>query len=658
MRIRLCCSLAAFWAVAALADPPANFDPAVAFGARPSVLDLRLSPDGTRVVYVVPRGTRGSAVMTSSLEPNAKPRLAAIADGTPDRVRGCAWAANDRVVCELYGITKAPEPLAFWRQLAFDVDGRNPRLLGKRTNSYTRGIALGDAVIIDWLPDQQGSVLMSRVTLPDDHLGSRIGSSIQGVGVDVVDTRTLEAKAIEPPKREAELYISDGRGNVRLVGFRVGLGATGDDSGTTTFEYRTKGSKAWQRLGNYDYIQRVGFLPVAVDPDLDVAYGFRKKDGRMALYSVALDGSLKETLVYARDDVDVDDLLRVGRRDRVIGVSYATDYRSAFYIDPAFQKIADMLGKALPTHPALRIIDSSVDEGKLLVFASRDDDAGVYHIFDRATRQLQTFLVKRDALEGVTLAKMKPVTFPATDGTPIPGYLTLPPGVTEPKGLPAIVLPHGGPSDRDEWGFSWLPQFFAARGYVVLQPNFRGSAGYGDEWFKKNGFQSWPAAIGDVLDAGRWLASQGIAAPDKIAVMGWGYGGYAALQSAVTDAGIFKAVVAVAPVTDLVALKEQHREWTDFTIVSRFIGEGPHVREGSPAKNAGKIKVPVLLFHGTMDVDFAYGQSVLMDKSLSAVNARHEFVTFEGLDHVLDDSAARTELLRKSDAFLRAALGL
>jgi len=658
MRIRFCCPFALLWVATAFAGPPANFDPAAAFGARPSVLDLRLSPDGSRVVYVAPRGSRGSAVMTLDLDGNAKARLAVTADGAPDRIRSCAWAANDRVVCELFGIVKAPTLLPFWRLLALDMDGGNPRLLGKHTNSYTYGVALGDASILDWLPDQDGAILMSRVTLPDDHIGSHIGSSEQGLGVDRVDTRTLAAQVIEPPKRSSRGYITDGRGNVRLIGFRVGLGATGDDSGTTTFEYRTKGSKEWQRLGNYDYYQRIGFLPVAVDPDLDVAYGFKKKDGRMALYSVALDGSLKETLVYARDDVDVDELLRIGRRGRVIGASYATDYRAATYIDPAFQKISEMLAKALPTHPSLRIVDSSVDESKLLLFASRDDDAGVYYIFDRASRQLRTFLVKRDALEGVTLAKMTPVTFPATDGTPIPGYLTLPPGVTNPKGLPAIVLPHGGPSDRDEWGFDWLPQFFAARGYAVLQPNFRGSAGYGDEWFQKNGFQSWPTAIGDVLDAGRWLVAQGIAAPGRLAVFGWSYGGYAALQSAVVDANVFKAVVAVAPVTDLVALKEQHREWTDFTIVSRFIGDGPHVQEGSPSRNAGKIKVPVLLFHGTMDLNVAYGQSVLMDKALAAVNARHELVTFDGLDHQLDDSAARAELLRKSDAFLRAALGL
>jgi dipeptidyl aminopeptidase/acylaminoacyl peptidase len=230
--------------------------------------------------------------------------------------------------------------------------------------------------------------------------------------------------------------------------------------------------------------------------------------------------------------------------------------------------------------------------------------------------------------------------------------------VTEPKDLPAIVMPHGGPGARDHWGFDWLPQFFAARGFVVLQPNFRGSTGYGDDWFKKNGFRSWPIAIGDVLDAGRWLVKQGNADPSKLAIIGWSYGGYAALQSAVVDPGLFKAVVAIAPVTDLPALKESRRNWTDYNIVSEFIGDGPHVREGSPALNAAKIKAPVLMFQGELDRNVPILQSREMADRLASAGVPHELVTWPGLDHYLEDSAVRTEMLRKSDAFLRKSMGM
>jgi dipeptidyl aminopeptidase/acylaminoacyl peptidase len=203
-----------------------------------------------------------------------------------------------------------------------------------------------------------------------------------------------------------------------------------------------------------------------------------------------------------------------------------------------------------------------------------------------------------------------------------------------------------------------LAQFYAARGYAVLQPNFRGATGYGDAWYLQNSFRSWPTAIGDVLDAGRWLVAQGIADPAKLGIVGWSYGGYAALQGAVTDAAVFKAVVAIAPVTDLNELRNAEGDWSDYDVVSQFIGQGPLVRAGSPAQNAGKIKVPVLLFHGALDRAVPIAQSEHMIRSLERAGIPHELVTWDSLDHSLDDSGARTEMLRKSDEFLRRVFGM
>lgn len=133
----------------------------------------------------------------------------------------------------------------------------------------------------------------------------------------------------------------------------------------------------------------------------------------------------------------------------------------------------------MPKDSALNIIDASADESKLLLRASGDVNPGMYYVFDRATHSLSELMPSRPQLADVALAPMKPVSFPAADGTMIPGYLTLPPG-SDGRGLPAIVMSHGGPSSRDEWGFDWLVQYFAHQGYAVLQPNYRGSAGYGE----------------------------------------------------------------------------------------------------------------------------------------------------------------------------------
>jgi dipeptidyl aminopeptidase/acylaminoacyl peptidase len=338
-------------------------------------------------------------------------------------------------------------------------------------------------------------------------------------------------------------------------------------------------------------------------------------------------------------------------------VSYATDRRQIEFFDPELRKLQAALAKALPNAPLIEFVDASADENKLLLWAGGDSNPGTYYLYTKAPRALEEVMPVRAQLAGMKLASVKPVEFPAADGTLIPSYLTLPPG-SDGKNLPAIVMPHGGPGARDEWIFDWLPQFFAMRGYAVLQPNYRGSTGYGDGWFQKNGFQSWRTAIGDVNDGGRWLQREGIAAPGKLAIVGWSYGGYAALQSSVLDPDLFKAIVAVAPVTDLETLRGESRNYVNFAFVDRFIGTGPHVREGSPARNAGKIKAPVLLFHGDHDENVGIAESRMMERSIKDAGGKVEFVEFKGLDHQLDSESARKTLLSKSDAFLRTTLGI
>jgi dienelactone hydrolase len=642
----------------AFAQVDKTFDAAAAFGARPSVSDISLSPDGSRAAYVTPTSGQGSAIYTIGFAKGDLPKLVVAANGKPDRLGGCFWVSNDRLVCTAYGVVLDPirDPVEYTRVFAINTDGSNFKLLSRRDSPYGHGMQLWGGEVLDYLPDEDGAVLMSRVYVRDDHTGSRIGSSTEGLGVDWVDTRTLAVKHVEPAHLNAVDYISDGRGHIRIMGIRSTVGAVGGyRSSIVDYLYRTKDSQDWQKLSTFDWDDHSGFRPVAVDHDLNVAYGYKKLDGRMAVYSVALDGSLEEKVVFARPDVDVTGVLKIGRRQRVVGAVFLTDYAQKVFFDPQIGKLSEALAKALPDHPLLGVTDSDLEENKLLIRAGSDHDPGVYYLFDRKLHQLQTFLVVSDQLEGVKLATVTPISYPAADGTMIPGYLTLPPGMESPKGLPAIVMPHGGPGSRDFWRFDWLAQFYAARGYAVLQPNFRASAGYGDAWLEKKGFQSWKSAIGDVVDAGRWLVSQNIADPSKLAIVGWSYGGYAALQSAVVAPDLFKAVVAIAPVTDFAALKESRRYWSDFEVVSREIGDGPHIHEGSPADNADKIKAPVLMFQGVLDRNVPIQQSREMDARLKKAGVPHELVTFDDLDHQLEDSAVRTEMLRKSDAFLRKA---
>ena len=641
---------------AAAQQGAAPADPAALFGARQAVSQIDISPDGQRVVYLVPGPGESTYAVAQALDGESQARIILRSDGDPERLQGCDFVANDRLICRFYVLADGgygtSNLLPFTRLLSVDLDGGDAQLLGQRQSSYDAYLRQFDGAIIDWLPDEDGAVLMSRQYVPEaGRLGTRMVRTTEGLGVDRIDVRTLRARTVEPADERTGRYISDGRGNVRIKAVPSVRGSTGMMGSRVDYFYRSENGGAWQPLGSYDSLSNEGLYPLAVDGAQNAAYVLKKLDGRDALYRVKLDGSMATELVYANDQVDVDNVVLARRGTQVIGVSFADESRRVVYFDRDYSALADALGRAIPNLPLIDFVESSRDGSRLLIHAGSDSDPGRYFVFDRGTRNLNEILLVRPELEGVRLASVRPVTYPASDGTPIPAYLTLPPG-SDGRNLPAIVLPHGGPESRDVWEFDWLAQFLAHRGYAVLQPNFRGSAGYGQDWLQQNGFRGWRTSIGDVTAGARWMASQGIADAGRMAIVGWSYGGYAALQSGVAEPDLFRAIVAIAPVTDLQELKEEARMFTSGRNVSEWIGDGPHIVEGSPARNAAAITAPVLLFHGDRDLNVRVSHSQRMDSALRNAGRTSDLVVFPGLEHDLDDSGARTRMLQRIDAFL------
>jgi dipeptidyl aminopeptidase/acylaminoacyl peptidase len=632
---------------------------AKAFGARESVSAPDLSPDGSSVIYVTPGPGRKSVAVVGNLE-TGQFHTMVTSDGSPESIGWCHFAAASRAVCQFGGYvpwqgdTGAGDPVWFSRLVAVDLDGSHAKLMGQPESSHDEWIRQTDGQIIDWL-DSNGKVLVNRLYMPESNtIGKLVYNKKRGWGLDKIDVASLRAEVVETP-RESTSYMTDGQGNVRLMSV-VDARSSGVVTGEIRYFYRTTDSKDWKQLFRVTDFERPEAEPLAIDASNNSLYARKKKNGRYALYAIKLDGSLAETLVAENPRVDIDDVIRFGEAQRVIGYTYTDERQKSVYFDTEFNSLAASLSKALPNSPLIDFSDSSRDGRKLLLFAGSDRDPGRYYVFDRDKKALTPAMVARPELEGRTLASVRSVTIPAPDGMSMPAYLTLPPGKGE-KGLPAIVLPHGGPESRDRGGFNWLAQFLAARGYAVLQPQFRGSAGFGDAWLNENGFRNWRTSIGDIDASAKWLSSQGIADPNKIAILGWSYGGYAALQTAATDPGIYKAVVAIAPVTDLSLLKTQAQFYSNSRLVDKEIGSGAHVTQGSPVNNAASIAAPVLLIHGTMDANVFYSQSQKMDSALRGAGKQSELLTFKDLDHQLDDSDARAQMLTKIGELLDRTIG-
>jgi dienelactone hydrolase len=627
-------AICAAWVQAAVAAPPTDL--AAAFGARESVREISLSPDGKQIAFSAPLDGQGSGLYVVPVDGSEKPRRIAVATGTPERIGDCAWINADRLLCNVWGIAK---------RSGFTVDFNKLVLLPTHPSAKEKAIPIGAGGLIR-SPQKDGkSLLVTRMWVYD---------GATHIYLSRVDASTGAEKQLDGYGNNSIDVVADENGVPRVVGFRIVRGMTYMDTGDIVYRYWPAGSTELKPLGRYNSWTRDGFAPVAVDSKRNLVWGYRKQNGRLALFTRTLDDAGTETLVFAHPEVDVGGLVRIGPDQRVIGVYYTTDRRHVEYLDPAMKALSASLAKAIPHLPIVDIVDASADEQKLLIRAGSDVDPGRYYVLDRATRQMRILLEARPELDGLALAPMKTITYTARDGKRIPGYLTLPPGSG--RNLAAIVLPHGGPSARDDWGFDWLAQYYAAKGYAVLQPNFRGSAGYGDSFQPMEGYRAWSSAIGDIDDGARWLIAQGIADPERLAIVGWSYGGYAALQAAATEPSLFKAVVAIAPVTDLQKLLGESEGYSDHALMRSFLGSGAGLDEASPAEQADRITAPVMLVHGKLDLNVPYSQSQRMLDRLKDTGHPAKFISFDTLDHQLDDAAARRQLLSESDAFLRQAL--
>ena len=617
-------------AVPAKPTYPQIDDLAAKFAAEPLAPAFSISPSGDAIAYIVRHDTsRAVAVYDVASE---KTRLIQSDNGSDLHLRKCTFKTDTRLICALstsaFKFFNATTQLS--RIIALDRDGQNLLVLGM-TRRQSMFPLLTSGHVIDDLADDPQHVLMR---LPDSHLD-----------VARVDVRTNKLESIETSRGYPVAYLTDSHGNVRLM---ARTEAAKPGHARVLLFARADARGKWIKFAEGEHGAEQPYALLGFDADNVHALVLKPKDGRAALYRLATDGSGAEELVFANDQVDVHGILRVGRDQRPVAAMFIEDGPTFHFFDPAYEKLSASIRKALPDAPDVFVLGESWDGTRKVIFTASPTDPGMVSLFNSKTHELHRLIATSPELEGVKLGQVTAIRYPADDGAAIPGLLTLPPGRTSVKGLPALMLPHGGPFERDVRRFDFLAQFYASQGYAVLQPNYRGSAGYGKAWLGDNAIKGWRRSIADVNSGAHWMLAEG-ADPKRLGIAGWSYGGYAALQCAVVEPSLYHAIVAIAPVTDLGAMRDG---LTPTAARRDLFGPGDNLAAGSPARHASAILPPVFLAQGDKDLNVPFAQSKKMDAALSKAGKPHTYLTYAGEDHQIAEPSARADLLRRSAAFL------
>jgi len=422
---------------------------------------------------------------------------------------------------------------------------------------------------------------------------------------------------------------------------------------------RLDGERPWKELARVEAYEGADtFKPVAAIAGSNFAYAIRDYQGRRALWKVDLTDAADPQLVFAHPEVDIDGPLFT-QDHRLLGVTFETDRPGVYYTDPDTALAYDAIRRALPGRTN-RIVDSTPDAKAFVVYSASDVAAPLFYVLDlhQSPARLQPVAAAEPALADHELASMQPITYAARDGTKIPGYLTRPVQPPASGKPPLVVLPHGGPYARDSWGYDSWVQFLASHGYAVLQMEFRGSTGYGTQWFDA-GFRDWGGLpYDDVIDGTRWALAQGYGDPARTCIVGASYGGYMALLAATRNDGLFKCAVSIAGVSDLIELRNDRWNFRNAQIANAGLESNvAKLRADSPRNHASGVNIPVLLIHGDHDYTVEVDHTKMMDAALKRAGKPHEVVIIEGADHYFREDPALRALFGALGRFLDAQLG-
>ena len=636
MKVRLKSTLAAITVlVALLVTRPGWTVPLEVYGRLPSLEQVSLSPDGTRLALIETAGNDRFLVIHSLDHKSilGKPlRIGSV------KLRWIEWADDDRL-------------LITWSETAMPVG-----LIGRDVEWFMLGVWDVDKQKMFSYPDfKQSGGRKIMNTLSGNPMVRRIDGHtvlfIPGIYVDQmtrpalfrVDLDTSYQKLIREGTNFGEGWLVD---------------ATGEVAVQEDYNQNSQHWKIQERLDGHLREVASGQAPI----DVPHVLGFGPDPGTLLVESME-DGEEVWRLLSMKDGAFGPPMVEHGTLDwpmedrqtyRMIGGIYTDDTAHYVFFDrhlrAQWQSVLDGYGGE-----EVKFVSASSDFSKMVVLVNGATHGYLYELVDLQTHRATPI---GDVYQGIDVPlEVKRIDYKAADGLDIPAYLTFPRGKPA-KNLPLIVLPHGGPAVRDTADFDWWAQALAAQGYLVLKPNYRGStttlkhteAGYG-EWGRK--MQT------DLSDGVRYLVKEGMVDPARVCIVGGSYGGYAALAGVTLDPGVYRCAVSIAGISDMkVMLKSEgadashtQRYWERFTGASNL--SDPLLDQISPLKHVDTITVPVMLIHGKDDSVVRFEQSTMMYDAMKHAKKDVEMVTLKNEDHWLSRSETRLQMLQSSIAFLR-----
>ena len=535
------------------------------FFRNPEMSSFSLSPDGKHISYMKPweEGNRMMNVYVRPIDSNDEVR---ITDASKRSLYGYFWINDNRIA---YVQDKGgDENIHIY---AVDIDGKNNIDLTPFENIQAR--------ITDDLEDDPNFMLVAlNKRNPQIHDVYRLN----------VNNGDMDMIAENPGNISG--WGTDHDGKLRI--------ATTSDGVNTSLLYRENEDDDFKSILTTNFKESVSPLFFTFDNKELYVSSNRGRD-KSAIFKFDLETAKEGELIFEHDEVDVYGLMSSKKRKVITGVSYTTDKRQIHFFDKWRENLQSTLESQLKG-VEVAISGLSKDETKAIVVTYSDRSRGTYYYYDIENDNLTKLADLSPWLNEDDMAFMKPIKYKSRDGLTIPGYLTLPLDYKKGEKLPVVINPHGGPWARDNWGFNPEIQFLANRGYAVLQMNFRGSVGYGREFWEIS-FKQWGKTMqDDITDGVNWLIEEGIADPARIAIYGASYGGYATLAGLTFTPDIYACGVDYVGVSNIFTLLETLPPYWELgrQMMYEMIGNPETEKElleaASPLFHIDKIKAPFI----------------------------------------------------------------